>query len=116
MKRALSCLLLLSVPYAAAAAPSFKTAPNSEKAGGEAEEAGGWGGVVPDAEAVPPWLQEVLGFLANNYGYLGVAAVLLMLVIFARGSRDDAEAEPAAGGDDDDFFEPGDADRYGGHR
>ena len=108
MKRILSLAALL--PSGAAAAPAFKTAPVSEKS----NEGGGWSEYVPiDTEAAPPWMQGSLEFLGNNYGYMGVAAVLLMLFLFARGSGGGGEAAKA-GGTDDDFFEPEDAKQYRG--
>ena len=109
---AFSALLLPALASGAAAAPSFKAAPESEKSGGDG---GGWSAFVPiDPEAAPPWAQGVLEFLAGNYGYIGVAAVLLMLYLFARGSGGDDEASDAGSGDEDDFFEPEDVRNYRG--
>ena len=112
----LPAVLFSTLSAAALAQPKFKTAPGVEKTEGEAE-GGGWAEFVPalDTEGAPPWAQTGLDFLANNYGYIGVAAVLLMLFLFARGPGRGGET-PAKGGapEHDDFFEPGDADSYRG--
>ena len=106
----LTAFVLSALASAAAAAPSFKSAP-----AGQEDEGGGWAAYVPvDTEAAPLWLQGVLEFLANNYGYMGVAAVLLMLFLFTRGGSGGGKAATAAGGEDDDFFEPEDVRRYRG--
>ena len=106
----LPAFVFSALAAAAAAAPSFKAAPASES-----DEGGGWAAYMPiDTEAAPPWLQGVLEFLASNYGYMGVAAVLLMLFLFARGGGGGGKAAAAAGGEDEDFFEPEDVRRYRG--
>lgn len=110
MKQILSLGFLSALPFGAAAAPRFKTAPGTEK-----DEGGGWSDYVPiDTEAAPTWMQGGLEFLGNNYGYMGVAAVLLMLFLFARGSGGGDKAAKAGGGGDEEFFEPEDAKQYRG--
>ncbi|HUF55817.1 MAG TPA: hypothetical protein VMM55_04575 [Thermohalobaculum sp.] len=113
MKR-IACLplaLLSAVPTGSAAAPRFKTAPGTE----QTDEGGGWSDYVPiDTEAAPAWMQGSLEFLAGNYGYMGVVAVLLMLFLFARGSGGSEKAARAGSGGDDDFFEPEDTRNYRG--
>jgi hypothetical protein len=112
MKRAFRVLslspLLLAAP--AAASPSFKQAPGSDKGGGD----GGGGGFEMNFDlglAEDERLQPILQFLGDYYGYLGVVFVVLVLFLFARGSGAE-DAREADDGSDDDFFEPADAERF----
>lgn len=103
---------IVSAP--AAAAPKFKSVPGSggSEGGGEEADGGFWADFGADGP-YGPYIDAGATFLANNYAYLLAAAVVLILFLFARGSRaGTAGAGPAE--ETDEFFEPGDADRFGG--
>lgn len=114
MRRALAALAMLPpalLPFAARAAPNWKKAPNAPEGGEQSSfnfsfETEDWEAKYGETVAM------AMQFLADNYGYFGVAFVLLALFLFGRGSSARKQRVVTDEADDEDYFEPEDYRRY----
>lgn len=108
MRRLLATLPLF-LPLAAQAAPNWKKAPDAP----ESKESSFGFNLETDWQAeYGDTMGVALQFLTDNYGYFGVAFVLLALILFGRGSSRRQTARKTEDADDEDYFEPEDYSRY----